>query len=63
MQGGGSSIGLYVFGFRSCYADVHVEGLSGTTSVLQWEKVIIFVAEGGLVSNVNSEKQYFPRTE
>ena len=63
MQGDGSSIGFYAFGFSSCCADVHVAGHSGTTRVLQWERVIIIVAEVGLVSNVNAEKQYFPLPE
>ena len=63
MQGGGSSIGLYAFGFSSCCAVVHMEGRSGTTRVLQWERVIIFVAEVGFVSNMNAERQYFPLAE
>ena len=37
-----------------------MEGRSGTTRVLWWERVINFVAEVGLVSNVNDERQYFP---
>ena len=60
MQGGGSSIGLYSVGSRSECTVFRVEGLSGTTRVLRWERMINFVAEGGLVSNVNAERQYLP---
>ena len=63
MQGDRFSNGLYSLGLRSCCTVDHVEGLSGITRVLRWERVIIFVAEVGLVADVNAERQYFPLVE
>ena len=56
MQGDRFSNGLYSFGLRSCCILDHVEGLSGVTRVLRWERVIILVAEVGLVPDVNAER-------